>query len=427
MKKLTTLFLLLAFNLSAQISVNLVRQSDGVIIGTALLDEQFCGQADTIPVDTSGGVKLYFDGLASEYISCDYNLTGEFDLITNTQSVSDVGGWIGLYGSNSANRLLLSNSNQRFWANLNSGSLSKRNNLVYDSGLILKTRIYRDAANDIYIQFNNETPFYCFSSSNTIAINQICKAHDKYFKGYLLSYEINGETWSLSEGSGTILTGSNGTIHTLEGGSWMQTPSQISSVQVYNEGVGGNSVNDLLNRTADVSQHAPDLIFLWGGTNNVLNALGSKITSVSEYQDSLQALVQKLKTENDSTEIVLINIIPCIDSILKTTHDYSSYYGADSTFNLNEKIDTFNLAINTVASLEGLTVLDANSLVDSNISWITDGTHISATGYGGIAQLCITTASGKLIIVCFGDSLTAGQNVSGGFDYPTQLEQLLNE
>lgn len=425
-KRLTTILFLLAFSAFSQISVNLVRQSDGVIIGTAILDEQFCGQSDTIPPDTSGGIKLYFDGLASEYISCDYTLNGEFDLVTTTQSVSDVGGWIGLYGSNSANRLILSNSNQRFWANLGSGTLSKRNDLVFDSGLVLKTRVYRDTANDIYIQFNDETPFYCFSSSNTVTINQICKAYDKYFKGYLLKYQINGETWNLSEGSGTILTGSNGTIHTLEGGTWQQTPLPTGSIQVYNEGVGGNNVNQLLTRTSDVSQHSPDLIIVWTGTNGSLNA-PSKILPVSDYQDSLNALVIKLGNENPQAEILLLNVIPCTDSILKTTHNYSSYYGPDSTFNLNtDIIPTFNSAIQTVATAHGLTVKDANSVIQSNIGVITDGTHISATGYGLIAALVQPNCSGKTIIVCFGDSLTEGLNAGGGFDYPTQLEQLLN-
>lgn len=432
-KKLTVLLLLIAFNLSAQISVNLVRQSDGVTIGTALIDEQFCGQSDTTQTDTTtSGTALYFEGNASQSITCNYTFTDAFDLSFTVQGVSDVSGWIGLAGFNSSNRLLLSNSNQRFWANIGSGTLSKRNDLTFDLGLLNTVHIYRDTANDVFIQFNSETPIFCFSTSNTLMLGHIAKAYDKYFKGYILNYSIDGEVFNLNEGSGSTITGSNGTIHTLQSNidfseMWQSAPSQQASVQVYNEGVGGNSVNDLLNRTSDVSQHSPDLVLLWVGTNNVLNALGNKITSVENYQDSLQALVQKLKTENDSAEIVLLNIIPCIDSILKTTHDYSSYYGADSTFNLNDKIDTFNLAIDSVASLEGLTVLDANSLVDSNISWITDGTHISATGYGGIAQLCVTTSNGKLIIVCFGDSLTAGANVSGGFDYPTQLEQLLNE
>lgn len=427
MKKIITVLFLLSFNAFTQIEVDLVRQSDGVTIGTALIDEQFCGQSDTTQEDTTTqGIKLYFDGLASEYISCDYTFSGEFDLVATTQGVSDVGGWIGLCGANSSNRILLSNSNQRFWGNIGSGTLKKKNSLVYDSGLVLKTRIYRDSVNDIYIQFNNEAPIYCFNSPNTVTINQICRAHDKYFKGYLLSYQVNGEIWNLSEGSGTVLTGSNGTIHTLEAGTWQETPPAAGSIQVHNEGVGGNNVNQLLDRTSDVSQHSPDLIIVWTGTNGSLNA-PSKILPVSDYQDSLNALIIKLGNENPQAEILLLNVIPCTDSILKTTHDYSSYYGEDSTFNLNtDIIPTFNDAIDSVATAHSLTVKDANSIIQNNIEVITDGTHISATGYGLIAALVEPNCNGKTVIVCFGDSLTEGVNAGGGFDYPTQLEQLLN-
>lgn len=432
MRILTTLLLLIAFNLSAQINVNLVRQSDGVTIGTAILDEQFCGQVDTITTDTtSSGAALYFDGNASQSISCDYSFNGAFDVSFTTQGVTDVGGWIGLIGFNSANRFLLSNSNQRFWGNFGSGSLSKRNNLVFDSALLNTVRIYRDSLNNVFIQFNGETPFSCFSASNTITIGNIAKAYDKYFKGYLLKYEINGETWNLNEGEGSVLTGSNGTIHTLQSNisfmdMWQSAPSQTASIQVYNEGIGGNNVNNLLARTSDISQHDPDQVFVWVGTNDALNA-PSKILNVNVYEDSLNSLIVKLLIENPNTTITLINVIPCNDSILKTTHNFAPYYGADSTFNLNtDIIPTFNSAIEAIAAAHGLTVLNANTEIQNNINVITDGTHISATGYGLIALLCETVCFGKKVIVCFGDSLTAGLNAGGGFDYPTQLEQILN-
>ena len=432
MKQITTILFLLSFSAFSQISVNLVRQSDGVTIGTAILDEQFCGQADTTTADTTtSGMALYFEGNASQSITCNYSFNGAFDMSFTTQGISDVSGWIGLAGFNSANRLLLSNSNQRLWCNLGSGSLSKRNDLVFDSGLLNVIRIYRDTANNIFIQFNGETPFSCFNSSNIISVGHIAKAYDKYFKGYLLSYEINGETWGLNEGSGSVLTGSNGTVHTLQSnvdfnGMWQSAPSQQASIQVYNEGVGGNNVNNLLARTSDVSQHSPDQIFLWVGTNDALNA-PTRILDVNVYADSLSALVTKLQAENPDATITLLNVIPCNDSILKSTHDYLSYYGSDSNFNLNtDIIPTFNTKVQAVATAYGLTVLNANAEIQNNINVITDGTHISATGYGLIALLCESVCTGKSVIVCFGDSLTAGLNAGGGFDYPTQLEQNLN-
>lgn len=426
---LFTILIFINFTVNSQIQVDLVRQSDGVTIGTALIDEQFCGQGDTIQTDTTtSGTAIHFEGNSSQSITCNHTFTGVFDLSFTFQGVSDVSGWIGLGGFNSANRLLLSNSNQRFWANIGSGTLVKRNNLIFDSALLNEVHIYRDTASNIYLQFNGETPFFCFNSSNTLMLGNIARSHDKYFKGYLLNYSIDGETWNLNEGSGSTLTGSNGTIHTLQSNisfddMWQSAPSQQASIQVYNEGVGGNNVNQLLSRTSDVSQHSPDQIFVWVGTNDALNA-PSKIIDVAVYEDSLNALIVKLQAENPSATITLLNVINCNDSILKTTHNYSSYYGADSTFNLNtDIIPIFNTTINAVAAVHGITVLDANSIIVGT----TDGTHISATQYGQIATLCQNVCAGKTVIVCFGDSLTEGLNAGGGFDYPIQLEQKLNE
>lgn len=433
------LLILSCFSGNAQTVVNLVRQSDGAIIGTATLDDSFCAQADTTTTDTTTGTPpqtnqkaIYFDGVPNQCISVDYSWPGEFDVYFKTQGVSDVAGWIGLAGLNSSNRWLLSNSNQRFWANMGSGTLSKRNSLTFDSGLILKTRIYRDASNDVFIQFNDETPIYCFSTSNAIAISQLFRAYDKYFRGYVMEYSIDGELFDLSEQGGTTITGSNGTVHNIQtnisiDSMWKNPPLQEASAQAINLGVGGDDVDDLIARKDSIAQYNPDLIAVWIGTNDALNALGNQVKPVAQFQDSLNTLVSGLKTDYPNADIVLINVVPCIDSILKSNHDYSPHYGPDSTFNLNiDIIPTFNSAINTVATLQGVVVLDANNLVSQNMGWLTDGTHLSSTGYAEIASLVYSVATGKAVVVCFGDSLTKGANVSGGFDYPTQLEQLLN-
>ena len=439
MKKFYLLFVCL-FSLIgySQTVVNLVRQSDGAIIGTATLDDNFCTQSDTTTTETDtttteNGLCLYFEGVPNQCILVDYSFSGPFDFSVKTQGVLDVGGWIGLAGINSANRFLLSNSNQRFWANIGSGTLSKRNTLIFDSGLILETRIYRDNSNDIYIQFNGQTPFYCFSSSNTFTASTLFRAYDKYFKGYVMEYTINGELFDLSEQGGDILTGSNGTVHHIQtnvslDSMWKNAPIQQASAQVINEGVGGDDVDDLLARTDIISAHEPELIFVWVGTNDALNEIGNQIKPVEQYQDSLDVLITNLKTQNPGAEIAILTVPPCIDSILKSNHDYSTHYGPNNSFDLNvDIIPTFNAAINTVATNQNIIVLDVFNLVLQNLGWLTDGTHLSAAGYAEIAELCKAVAIGKNTIVCFGDSLTKGANVSGGFDYPTQLEQLINQ
>jgi len=347
-----------------------------------------------------------------------------------TQGGTDVAGWIGLAGYASTNRLLLSNSNQRFWANIGSSTLKKKESLTFDYALLNTTKITRDSSGDVYIKFNNDTPISCFNTTSTLTFNHICKAYDKYFKGYLLGYSIGTETWDLSEGSGDTLTGSNGTKHILKSNvsissMWVNLPSEQASIQVYNEGVGGNNVVNLWNRTSDVSEHNPDHIFVWVGTNDALNS--GKILDSLVYRDSLISLIEKLQTENPSATISLLNIIPCTDSLLKITHNYTSIYGDESTFDLNDDvISGFNSMIDYVSIVMSVQVLDVNSLIASNLSTISDGTHINSTGYSLVAQLCETVCDRKLVIVSFGDSLTNGSNAGGGNDYPTKLEQLLN-
>jgi lysophospholipase L1-like esterase len=206
---------------------------------------------------------------------------------------------------------------------------------------------------------------------------------------------------------------------------------------VINAGIGGNNTQDLLDRIqADCLAHKPNITVLMIGTNDMNTR---KHIPLQQYTANLDSLCRQITAAG--SHLVLMNILPVYEPYLFTRHD-RAFYGAEGHAGRKAKV---NEAIRATAATHKAPLADLHQLFDKlgNIgteasSWLqnevnsgkTDGVHPTPQGYKAIA----IAAHGMLqrydlsskIIVCFGDSITAGDGTITGNSYPAYLNQLLN-
>jgi lysophospholipase L1-like esterase len=213
---------------------------------------------------------------------------------------------------------------------------------------------------------------------------------------------------------------------------------QVHSTEssVINAGIGGNNTLDLLERVEKdcLAQH-PDLTVLMVGTNDMNSR---KYIPIGEYEKNLQLLIRKIKSSR--SDILLMNLLPVYEPYLFTRHNPDFYKPEGHRGRLSQ----MNARIQQVAEQDQIPFLDLhhvfetigdvglhkNSLIknESN-SNTTDGLHPTPDGYRiiGLAvyDSIVRNKLSTKKIVCFGDSITAGDGKDGGYNYPSYLKKLL--
>ncbi|CAL1519673.1 SGNH/GDSL hydrolase family protein [Chitinophaga sp. MM2321] len=205
---------------------------------------------------------------------------------------------------------------------------------------------------------------------------------------------------------------------------------------VINAGVGGNNTNDLLKRIdKDCLAHAPELTVLMIGTND-MNSM--KYIPLEQYRENLSTIIKKIRAKK--SKVLLMTICPFIEEYLFTRHN-PAHYGTEGPSGRRAEV---NRTIRELAAKHKTSLLDLGALFDKGgqvglgkhsliqnevNTHKTDGVHPTPDGYRfiGLAvyQYIIYNRLPKSRIVCFGDSITAGD---GGVDkesYPAYLQRFL--
>ncbi|GEP97241.1 SGNH/GDSL hydrolase family protein [Chitinophaga cymbidii] len=205
---------------------------------------------------------------------------------------------------------------------------------------------------------------------------------------------------------------------------------------VINAGVGGNNTNDLLKRIdKDCLSHKPALTVLMIGTND-MNSM--KYIPLEQYRKNLSTLIEKIQAQQ--SKVLLMTICPFIEEYLFTRHK-REHYGAEGPSGRRAEV---NRTIKELAEQYKTTLLDLGCLFDKagkvgldKLSLIqnvansnkTDGVHPTAEGYRfiGLAvyQAILFHGLPQKRIVCFGDSITAGDGGTERNSYPATLKRLL--
>lgn len=190
-----------------------------------------------------------------------------------------------------------------------------------------------------------------------------------------------------------------------------------------NSGIGGNNTANVIRRLSTINSHSANIALLMIGTNDSLNS--SAIISPSQYDTNLRSIITSL--ENNGSEVILMSILPCIESYVNARHTYPDAYPYNS-LTLNEVVDLYNSISLSVANDLGLGYIDVNKLftdagMRNNItvgSWmrnlanvgVSDGVHPTADGADKIAYLVYTYLANRYNsinkVICIGDSITYG-------------------
>lgn len=428
------------------------------IVSTGLVDDvKYPSPTPPPPPPASGGNSLNLSDDNTEYLSLasDMVLSGEFSMQVTCQDLIQNGTGIPLFaGTTTANRVLIDSGLGK--VNLNIGGSALVSKSVPGLDVIAKNtyKLYRDSANDIYFQVDAETPIFIVNNANNFTLRYIGKASSAFkITGRIHDFKINDDEFLLTEGTGNTLTSGNGlsvfTINSTAGLThinevvWSVAPPESSAIQVINSGVSGDNSLDMKNRfEADVTPHAPDMVFILAGTNDCL--VPGKILTPDEYKTNVLWMV------NRSIEIgaipVIWNIPPCIDSYCKINHDYTGIYGPEGGYNLNTDIlELFRVKIAEILiAVPSCLHLDIKALITdfseaqtsllkneaNTFSGNIDGVHLVGPGTNTInngrlitATAMVPICSGKTKIVIIGDSNMAQGGASA---VPVYLSQLLN-
>jgi lysophospholipase L1-like esterase len=210
---------------------------------------------------------------------------------------------------------------------------------------------------------------------------------------------------------------------------------------VLNKGIPGNNVANLLKRLERaVLNHQPSLVIIQIGTNDMVNP--RKMLPYLAYSDQLNILVDRIRSSG--AEVLLLSL-PYVD----TAYLFDRYGRENYTSGPNEKIDSANSIIHSIATAQHCLYFDMNevfrlynspgreasSLIrNERNTGVKDGVHPTPHGYHVMAESIFNylQREGRSYhkIICFGDSITfgafaLGQGTNKGKTYPAVLRKLL--
>ena len=224
----------------------------------------------------------------------------------------------------------------------------------------------------------------------------------------------------------------------------LSTKTVVSEIKVINAGIGGNNTIDLLNRIdTDVISKDPGMVVVMAGTNDMLNS--RKMLSYEEYSTNLRLITQKLK--KSGMEVILISPPPVDSIFLFERHDRELFIESP-----NAKLDSISHINREIAFENNVYFIDLFEIFrNRNIpkhnedlfirnpknSGIRDGVHPTEKGLMLIAEIIYRFLKENYLlrkdmkILCFGDSITRGINVSKKGEisvasYPSYLLGLLD-
>lgn len=212
---------------------------------------------------------------------------------------------------------------------------------------------------------------------------------------------------------------------------------QGADYTVINAGIGGNNTLDLLKRIdRDCLAHQPELTVLMIGTND-MNSM--KYVPLEQYRANVATLIKKIQAQK--SQVLLMTICPFIEEFLFTRHK-REHYGTEGPSGRRAAV---NKTIRELATQYNTAFLDLGALFDKagkvgtgkdsliqNVenSNKTDGVHPTTEGYRfiGLAvyDFIVYNRLPQQRIVCFGDSITAGDGGVEKNSYPAVLKRLLS-
>ena len=215
----------------------------------------------------------------------------------------------------------------------------------------------------------------------------------------------------------------------------------MAEYKVYNAGFPGDTTLELLKRfNRDAAQHQPDVVVLLVGSNDMFYP--GHILDLTTYEKNLNALLDRIN--NINARAILLTAPRFLKNLLIENFPETM----ENPLSIDERFSKLNQTIRLLAAERSALLVDVCKLiapVDESIESLIlnpansnrrDGMHLTAAGYGIIAQnvydILQEFCPEARTIVCLGDSITYGVYMRGkgtasgdALTYPGQLSKLL--
>jgi acyl-CoA thioesterase I len=157
-------------------------------------------------------------------------------------------------------------------------------------------------------------------------------------------------------------------VHRKE--SWTYKLSLIENINIINKGVNGSTTTDMLNRfTKDVSKLNPDIIFIMGGTNDILSNRDLSLT--------LKNIELMIKESLTVTKGIIIGIPT---TVYKTNTNFISYETYDFIIENLKKLRLGLIALCKEFNIKYIDFYTATSSSKYYNDIFIDGIHLNTLG-----------------------------------------------
>jgi len=215
----------------------------------------------------------------------------------------------------------------------------------------------------------------------------------------------------------------------------------MNHFHVYNAGYPGDTTVELLARfDRDVSARHPDAVVLLAGSNDMFYP--GHMLELPSYRHNMEKLLDKI--EAWGAKVILLTAPRFLKNLLIENFPETM----ENPLSIDERFSKLNQTIRLLAAERSALLVDVCKLiapVDESIESLIlnpansnrrDGMHLTAAGYGIIAQnvydILQEFCPEARTIVCLGDSITYGVYMRGkgtasgdALTYPGQLSKLL--
>ena len=152
----------------------------------------------------------------------------------------------------------------------------------------------------------------------------------------------------------------------------------FADYSVVNSGIAGNTTENVLaDLTHRVSIFNPSQVFVWLGTNDLMDG-----KTPEQTLESLQTIIDQIQTERSMAKITLISLIPVNSQVDPYTVGLRS----------NDQIQKVNQGLRETAKKEKLDYIDLYSALKDDqgnlkAEYTVDGLHLSDAGYQVVQEI----------------------------------------
>lgn len=427
------------------------RASDAVVSGTDIVslpdlsgfghDLTISGDPQFVEAGINGRASIRFDG--------NDGIFGVNEIFTERTDLTKIAGWVvfqledpiagGTYssimmigassyssaGSDRTMHLYNTNSVNNFYHSVSTVS----SNIIHSAGQLLPhSLVFSKSETENTSYFDSNSIGQSKASTDNVSNERLFMGvwDGKGMKGLISEFGFRQEPFTVSE-----LENINIYLRARYG---MQTTLSSTPIEVINEGVGGNTTDNVIARISDITDHSADMAVVQIGVNDFRVGVAASRNTPAQFKINLNRIVDSLQVSG--VDNIIIQTMP---PILNQESSYvCAFFGQPSNCDANAEGDPFRIVqaevvaeqgagvylhdLNQGFISEGQPTYDSSSFLQHQLNYPPneDGVHYSSIGATYVAQSTYdfiqTNSLPYTKIVFIGDSNTVvdGLGVQAG-------------